>query len=337
MNRKQLQKYFDNKESNYKAILSKIRKEDYMSKKSILGMVAMVCIVVLGATGLVFASTNIYKEYIKSKDAIASKDIFKVEDNPAVFYDFEITKNMEYNEYLHLYYKVITNMEEYNTFKNKENKLPELTENDFIQNAMIIVLSASPREPHETDLTISEVKSDETTSYIIVKQNNNPNYESENNMLYMIVDKTVLKENVKLEMEYPKSNSDYVDLEKLPENYSEDDALKDGCFVEVDHKVLSNNKYAIDEFLNNANNGEESYIRIYSKIGGDIDIQDLQYKDGIFVLKSFDLQERKLYVNSAKYMFKRQHKDCLYGYSLKNYDMYVDVDPGMTFLQIFLD
>lgn len=328
-NKKQLQKYFNNKyfskNNNYKAILSKIHKEEKMNKSNIFRIIATTIITLLGTTGLVFASTKVYNEYIKKQDTIDSGNIFlEGSDENGQYYNFGITNDMTYDEKTDLYYKVITNIQDYNLFKNKENELPDMTEQNFEQEAIILIVNAGTmRQVSEVDLTISEVICNDQTTYITMAQKENPDYNSQHLIWYAIVDSSMVKDNIKLKIEQSIiTTPSYISLNSLPDNYSIDDALKDGCFVEQNYEILSDNKYAIDELIEKAENGEESSLRIYSKSDDFVRVMDLSYKDNIFILNYISLGDTEINVMSAKYLTKFYYEDSTkYDYCFRDFDI----------------
>ena len=285
-NKENLQKYFKNnyynKNNNYKVILSEIIKEENMNKNRFLKMIATTIITLLGTTSLVFASTKIYNEYIKKQDEINSVGLFTVEEG--CFSDNFVDSNMTLaNNDADTYYKIITNMEDYEKYKLKISELPEMSKEQFENNFLIIIANWGAFTPHLCDLTISEINADETTTYVLMKQKENPNYDNYNKTWCAIVDKKLLRENVEINIEKPIiENKNFISLDSLPKNYSVEDALKDGCFVVQDYKVLSEDKYAIDKLIEKSKSRKDDFIRIYSKLDDYIVVSDLQLKNGIF-------------------------------------------------------
>ena len=321
--KKQVQKYFKqkyfNKKNNYKKILSTISYNENKNKSNILKIIITTITTLLGTTGIVFASAKIYNEYIKAHDTIDSSNIFLNEDG--ITYDLDITKDMIYDEKTNLYYKVITDFNEYSIIKEKEQAFPNMSEEDFKQNSIIVVVNTNLRQSCETDLTISDVESEDTTTYVIMKQKENPNYDAQHDLWYVVVDKLVLKENIQIKIEYEDiANPNLISLDNLPNDYSIEEALKDGCFVEQDYKVLSNNKNAVDDLIDKAKNGEESSLRIYSKNGNFIKIMDLSYKNQIFIVKSKSSDNKEISVMSGKYLTKELISN-KYDYCLKDFDI----------------
>ena len=326
--RKKIQKHFKNKyyskSTNYKIIVSEIRKEESMHRNKLLRAIVTTMITLLGTTSMVFAGTRIYNEYIKKQEDIDS-NAFISESNSTYTYDF-ITENMKYDEDTNLNYKIITDIEDYSIFKEKESKLPDMSENDFKDSFMVIFFKSGLSDPHKSDLTISEVTSDEKTTYITVESNEKPDINKISEIFYIVVDKTLLKENINIKLKEPHiNNSNFVRLEDLPKEYSIEDALEDGCFVVEECKVLSKNKYAMDELIEKANNNEESSIRIYDRFNNFVYITDLSYKDGLFIRNTMSSQDnfQEIYTSSGKYLSKVKsgYNSDYYDYDIKNYDI----------------
>ena len=114
-------------------------------------------------------------------------------------YDFEgidlLRDDMIWNSKSRLYHKIITNMEDYNVY-NKRIDLPNMTENDFLSYSIIVITFENPREIYEIDSYISEIINEEETSNIILKQYENPRENCKNNVLWAVVNKEMLKENI---------------------------------------------------------------------------------------------------------------------------------------------
>lgn len=315
-NKKNLQKYFDNKyynkSNNYKAVLSEIRKDEYMNKSRFFKMISTAILTLLGMTSIVFASTKIYNEYIKVQDTVQSTRIW---DNGTGItnYETDLTQNdMIYNMDSRLYHKIITNMEDYNKYKERINELPEMSEESFNENFLVVVASNINRKIEDRDLTIVDIFADEKTTHIILKQKENPDYDNCDNIWYAVVDNSQLRKNIETELEYEYiKNPEFVSLSDLPEDYSIEDALKDGCFVvnDYENKVLSDNIYEADEFIKKAENNETVFMRIYSKYNDTIRIADVEYKDGIFTINSLDRENNKIHVGKYRYFMKGYKRD----------------------------
>ena len=330
-NKKKLQKYFNknyyNKDDNFKVIVSKIIEEENINIKTniffnFFKIIATAIISLVATSGLVFASVKIYNEYIKNKGEIQSDALYLTEDG---LYSSDYTNGMLYDRETHLYYKIITNMKDYNKYKNILDKLPEMTKETFINNFLILICGTGSRDPHETDLEISEVTANSEITYLTLKQKENPNYEKNSITLYAILDKELLRDKVKLEISIPEIKSEkFIAIENLPDTYSIEDALKDGCFVENDSKILSENKYELDELIENSKNSIESFIRIYSKDGNSTRVIDLQYKNNIFMAKGRNLGNSEIIIFSFRFLTKSYYENGMYLFGYNNIDRAID-------------
>ena len=73
MNNKIIKQYFENEfnqENNYKAILSKVRKEEKMGKNKIIKMCATFVLTIGVAAGLAYAGTVVYEKVFKKPEKI---------------------------------------------------------------------------------------------------------------------------------------------------------------------------------------------------------------------------------------------------------------------------
>jgi hypothetical protein len=138
---------------------------------------------------------------ILQKGELNTMALFENEEGQS-YYEVDLTANdMTWNNNTSLYYKIIDNMEDYSKYKSRITILPEMTANDFENNILVIVVNENVRSEDETDLTIYDVTTDETATHIIMKQKDEPNYNSQNNVFYAVVNKVELRENVDIEIE----------------------------------------------------------------------------------------------------------------------------------------
>lgn len=322
-----IQNYFNekyyNQNKNYNIIMSEILKTEnqHIIRKeksfNFFKVIATTVITLLGTTGIVFAGVTAYNEYIKKQDELKSNSLYL---NDGKLYSNDFTEDMIYEKTVDLYYKVITNISDYNKYKHNLSDLPELTSEEFNSNFLIIIGNWGSRYPHENDLEISRIDVNDETTSIILKQKENPNYDKNAITLYAIIDKSTLKQNIKLCIEQNEIKyQNYVSIENLPNDYSIEEAQKDGCFVEENSKVLSDDVKVLDNLIENAKSNIESFVRIYSKSSNSIRIIDLQYKNGIFIANVRNLKEKEVNTFSFKYLTKREHTQkgtVEYGYNM---------------------
>ncbi len=317
------------KENNYKAILFKIENEEKVKESRFLRIVAMLVIAIIGTTGIAVASNIIYNEYIKKSDKVELKELFYYgESELGKIYSNDILDDMIYDKETELYYKVIEQEETYKQYKKMVNELPEISDIDFQKNLIMIITAGLGTEPYlyRRDLVISEINADEETTYITLVPNENPNYDKLRTELYVVFDKTLLRDDVKIKIDTSVFNiKGITPISKLPKEYSKEEAINDGCMVierptidDMKFIVISENKYALDELIEKSEKGVESYIRIYLEEMQYIKIMDIQYKNGIFIITSGKLGNANTFTQTFKYITKDKFKDNTYLYQCNN-------------------
>lgn len=141
---------------------------------------------------------------IKERGEIKTSGLYNY--NGDMSYENDLMQNdMIYHTECSLYHKIITNMSDYNKYKERIT-IPDMVESDFNNTFLVIIADETLRKDlKETNLMIYDIYSDETTTYIIMKQKDetklNVDQELLNNVFYAIVDKSLLKDNVKVEIE----------------------------------------------------------------------------------------------------------------------------------------
>ena len=215
--------------------------------------------------------------------------------------DFKQNPNYDYSQDMiyqnNFYYKKVMSYEEYEKCKGVWNDLVGMNEEDFKDNFVVIV---AVENTSMLGLTVSDVSADDTTLYIKFKKDENEDYNK--TVTSIKISKNLDRDIIKIEK--VEKNIDYTDyerLEDLPHNYSKEQAIKDNCFVLENNEIISSNKEQLDEFVDNARNGINSFIRIVSYFDEQVKIKDLEYKDGEYILVSDDSRTRdkieKFYYN----------------------------------------
>ena len=206
--------------------------------------------------------------------------------------DFKQNPNYDYSQDMiyqnNFYYKKVMTYEEYEKCKEVWNDLVEMNEEDFNDNFVVIV---AVENTSMLGLTVSDVSADDTTLYIKFKKDENEDYNK--TVTSIKISKNLDRDIIKIEK--VEKNIDYTDyerLEDLPHNYSKEQAIKDNCFVLENNEIISSNKEQLNEFVDNARNGINSFIRIVSYFDEQVKIKDLEYKDGEYILVSDDSRTR---------------------------------------------
>ena len=138
---------------NY-TLKTKKKNEIYYKIRKLVTTTITIVLVLLGTSGLVYGLTTAY-EYFTQKTAVSNHN-----------YDEE--ENMEYiNEF---YYKKITNFNDYLKYKEKMSNLIEMTEEDFKDNFLLIIISGTP---YMHGIYVYDMKADDNTLYIEIDRSKN--------------------------------------------------------------------------------------------------------------------------------------------------------------------
>lgn len=282
-----------------------------------MNKVAKVFVIILCAsvllTGITYAGMIIYNEFIKKQDEVNSRGLFDLGDGHT-YYEIDLMANdMIWNAKPRLYHRIIDNSKDYEKYKSRINEFPNVDEIDFNENFVVVIANENIRQPHEKDLTIFNITADENTTHIIMKQKENPDYNAESNIWYAIVDKSLLRESADVIIEQRIFNTgEYKDIKELPQDYSVENAIEDGCIVLQNNKVVSNNIDKLDNFMKETENNVNSFIRIYTEYKSsnidEVRVKDIEYYNGIYYLRDFNLKdEEKEYYNSFTSKLKKSN------------------------------
>lgn len=150
--------------------------------------------------------------YIKDRGELEGNSGLRMLNGIETYENNLIEVDMVWNNNCALYHKIITNMNDYNKYSSRID-IPQMSKTDFDKYFLVIVANENLKPKDECDLYVFDVKNDETTTHIIMKQKDNPiihsvqtgikyadgterNYESDNSTFWAIVDNSLLKDNV---------------------------------------------------------------------------------------------------------------------------------------------
>lgn len=255
------------------------KKHQYQNKDIIrnINTVLSLFLVIVSCVGIVYASSYIYNEIYQVFSNISNREEFNANE----FYN-DMTLEDD------VYYMKVLNYEDYIKSKERFGNIVEMSKEDFESNFAIII---SLEKFEYSKSKIVEVYADSTTLYVVL-DNINESSNIDNNILSAKIDRNYLREEIKINFLYEKPSSEsYIPLEELPNNYSKEQAIEDGCFVIMNNEIISSNEEQIIEFEKNVNNNKEAFIRIVTiiyneknKIKESIIIRDIQYKNGEFLV-----------------------------------------------------
>lgn len=246
---------------NY-TLKTKQKNEIYYKIRKLVTTTITIMLVILGTSGLVYGLTTAY-EYFTQKTAVSN-------------YGYDYKEDMEYMN--RFYYKKINNFNDYLKYKEKMSNLIEMTEEDFKDNFLLIIISTSPYMP---SIYVSNIETADNILYVEIDRDNEKERQKE--ILSVKISNELDREHINIDRmkKIPKSD-DYVPLEELPKDYSKEQAILDNCVVIHNSEVNSDNKLRIEEFVENTRNNKEDFIRIVriqDKIDYSMSIFDIQYID----------------------------------------------------------
>lgn len=247
------------------------------TENKVYKMVAMIIVVIIGTASLVYGASALY-QYITQETSDTKSNFSNVNSNSEGYEKLGFQLVSDIHDF---YYKKITDYEEYMKCKENIEYLLDMTEEDFKDNFLFVVISANS---NTGGLHICNVEANDTTLYVEVDKSEKEN--AGKGMVSAKVDKILDRDNIILtERKEETYSPDYTPIKELPEDYKLKDAIKDACFViDENGDVISNNRERITEFVSNTKNGNEDFIRIVDTNGVSkeneekaIIITDIQY------------------------------------------------------------
>jgi len=95
------------------------------------------------------------------------------------------------------------------------------------------------------------------------------------------------------------ANDNYIGFENIPEDYTPEQAEKDGCYISKNLKEIGGEK-AWTKFVENAAKGKDSSVRIMSIYDDGTYFEDLFFMDGSYQI--FDSSSEDLKIHKYKYL-----------------------------------
>lgn len=154
--------------------------------------------------------------YIKDRGELEGNSGLTMVNNVYNYEESLLGNDMTWNNSSSLYYKIITNMEDYNKYSSRID-IPKMISIDFEDYFLVVIANENLKPKNEVDLYVYDVTTDNTTTHIIMKQKQNPivrntsknsnneksrTYESDNGTFWAIVDKSKLKDNIDVIIEH---------------------------------------------------------------------------------------------------------------------------------------
>lgn len=278
------------------------RKNSYIIRK--LSSVASFMLVIFTTFGVCLGVNAIYNYIQKNTNTDFSQNI-----------GYDYSDDMKASN--GVYYKKIENYNEYKEACNKWNDLVEMSESDFETDFLIVIAGENY---DTTSLEVKQIYDLDNNLHVDLVQTKE--YNKDNTVLSIKINKDLNRDNVVINIIKGDAtlNSELKDLNELSENYTSNEAIEDGCMVIENNQIISEDKEALEKFIENSKQNENLEIRIAIYSDKKAVIKDLSYKDGKYYMEEKDItnKESEIYKRSAEKIKKQQMQNLYTNYYLED-------------------
>ena len=213
---------------------------------------------------------------------------------------YQINDNILLSDYKTInrfYYRVIKDYQTYLDTKDNFNNILEVSEKDFEDNFMILVIIENMPVNGLIFDNLSADDSSLTLNYVV-----NSSDRDAQTGTSILVSNDLYRDTINIEKTVPEMKmTSYTNIRELPKDYSVEDAKKDNCLV-IDMKNHANyNLNNLEDFIEKVKNKENAEIRIYNYMDNDqIYIYDITYSNEN---KFFVCEDRTRYTSNKNNHF----------------------------------
>ena len=213
---------------------------------------------------------------------------------------YQINDNILLSDYKTInrfYYRVIKDYQTYLDTKDNFNNILEVSEKDFEDNFMILVITENAPVNGLIFDNLSADDSSLTLNYVV-----NSSDRDAQTGTSILVSNDLYRDTINIEKTVPEMKmTSYTNIRELPKDYSVEDAKKDNCLV-IDMKNHTNyNLNNLEDFIEKVKNKENAEIRIYNYMGNEqIYIYDITYSNEN---KFFVCEDRTRYTSNKNNHF----------------------------------
>ena len=213
---------------------------------------------------------------------------------------YQINDNILLSDYKTInrfYYRVIKDYQTYLDTKDNFNNILEVSEKDFEDNFMILVITENAPVNGLIFDNLSADDSSLTLNYVV-----NSSDRDAQTGTSILVSNELYRDTINIEKTVPEMKmTSYTNIRELPKDYSVEDAKKDNCLV-IDMKNHANyNLNNLEDFIEKVKNKENAEIRIYNYMDNDqIYIYDITYSNEN---KFFVCEDRTRYTSNKNNHF----------------------------------
>ena len=213
---------------------------------------------------------------------------------------YQINDNILLSDYKTInrfYYRVIKDYQTYLDTKDNFNNILEVSEKDFENNFMILVIIENMPVNGLIFDNLSADDSSLTLNYVV-----NSSDRDAQTGTSILVSNDLYRDTINIEKTVPEMKmTSYTNIRELPKDYSVEDAKKDNCLV-IDMKNNANYNFNnLEDFIEKVKNKENAEIRIYNYMDNDqIYIYDITYSNEN---KFFVCEDRTRYTSNKNNHF----------------------------------
>ena len=213
---------------------------------------------------------------------------------------YQINDNILLSDYKTInrfYYRVIKDYQTYLDTKDNFNNILEVSEKDFENNFMVLVIIENAPVNGLIFDNLSADDSSLTLNYVV-----NSSDRDTQTGTSILVSNDLYRDTINIEKTVPEMKmTSYTNIRELPKDYSVEDAKKDNCLV-IDMKNHTNyNLNNLEDFIEKVKNKENAEIRIYNYMGNEqIYIYDITYSNEN---KFFVCEDRTRYTSNKNNHF----------------------------------
>lgn len=203
----------------------------------------------------------------------------------------------DYKTINRFYYRVIKDYQTYLDTKDNFNNILEVSEKDFEDNFMILVIVENAPVNGLIFDNLSADDSSLTLNYVV-----NSSDRDAQTGTSILVSNDLYRDTINIEKTVPEMKmTSYTNIRELPKDYSVEDAKKDNCLV-IDMKNHTNYNFNnLEDFIEKVKNKENAEIRIYNYMDNDqIYIYDITYSNEN---KFFVCEDRTRYTSNKNNHF----------------------------------
>ena len=271
------EKYNDNLNEKDEFYVTPIYSSKDKKSRSIIKTILTHLIPVVAAMGVAYAGVS-----MNASNYVSQKSNTDFVNNV----EFDYSQYMDYQD--KIYYDFIKNYGDYENSLKQWPNLLKMNEEEFNEYFVLVI---AVENTSLMGLSFSDLTCDDNTMYVELYQSADASIEDES-VISVKVPLQQLRENIKFNITGRQpQDSNYVSIRKISKDYSEEQAVEDGCFVIKNKDVISEDANELVDFINSKSNG---FIRIVDFEDATKEVIDIEFEDGNYYINILDLETGKI-------------------------------------------